>query len=100
VPVCSSASCVTWTARVKSVLENQTVTCARCDLSSLFVRLHIIHSDTQSGRFLVSKSVGLYMNISQESDVQTLPNFLCMLPVAMVWSSSASVAIHGFLCTF
>ena len=34
--VYSSASCVMWTARVKSGRENPTVTCARSDISAAF----------------------------------------------------------------
>ena len=42
--VCSSASCVTWTARVKLALENQTVTCARCHTVFFWSSSHIFFS--------------------------------------------------------
>jgi len=41
----------------------------------------------------VSVYVCLSLSMSVEPRFQTLPNFLCMLPVSMVWSSYSDVAI-------
>ena len=39
-------------------------------------------------------------SMSQEPHVQTSPNFLCILPVAVAWSSSGGITIHHVLPVF